>query len=404
MKWRSLARTGLVSTLAQLAGRIVNFILPILLLTKFGVSAETDAFFIVLAAAFYVSGSLANSATDALIPYIVAHKAITKTKLWLLVSNLIGFLTILICLFFLPETSLRLLLSIVIGGLLIAISGFYSSRLVAFCYANNDYVNPGISWLYRVFALLPLLSIQNVNESVAYCMLALGAGDLMRLYHLNLIVKKLGSQEVKNLSPPPSFRYYLSTMLGPVTLGINPIVDRFIASTLGTGQVSMLEMSERLWGLFTMVLTVGLLQVLHVEFSKSITTQPPNFNHSKLLGGIFFSVLFLALLVIIFLEFFKPLLKSNIQQLDLPTVLDYVNILILSTPAMITGMVCARILIALKNPFDVMIIAIFAMLFNIILSMGLAIYFELTGVILATLIVYSITALLLMNQVKLRVS
>lgn len=402
-KWRSLIRLGSLSTFAQLIGRMVNFFFPILLLARFGGSAETDSFFLVLAGAFYVAGTLANSAADALIPYILAYKPIIRVRSWLLASVLIGTLAITICLFFLPETPFRLMLALVVGGLLIAISGFYSSRLVALCYAHNDFVTPGISWLYRGLVFFPLFLVAGVVESLAYCMLALGLGDLLRLGHLSRTVKKLDLLEVKVDSTPPTFRYFLAVMVGGVVMGLNPIVDRFVASTLAVGQVSVLEMSERLSGLFTMVLTVGLLQVLHVEISRVVNDRIAASKLSRLLGSVFFSVTFLVLLVIAILELVMPMLSQYVELNDFVDVQLYVYILLLSAPATITGMVCARILIAFNQSLDIMVIGIVATLMNVVLSIWLAAYIELTGILLATLLVYSITMLLLMRQVKLRV-
>ena len=112
---------------------------------------------------------------------------------------------------------------------------------------------------------------------------------------------------------------------------------------------------------------------------------------------------FLVLLVIAILELVMPMLSQYVELNDFVDVQLYVYILLLSAPATITGMVCARILIAFNQSLDIMVIGIVATLMNVVLSIWLAAYIELTGILLATLLVYSITMLLLMRQVKLRV-
>ena len=179
--------------------------------------------------------------------------------------------------------------------------------------------------------------------------------------------------------------------------GLNPLVDRFIASSIEEGSVSQLELIERLASLFLLIPTVGVLQVLNVEINKKINNFV-EWDCVNFLGKILLLAMVWSALCILILWLFHEYLFSIFGGKTWGDVdAFYYGLVILTAmaPALFVGMVGVRILLAMNRGRSVLYLSAFSLVFNAATSFQLGKLFGVNGILIATILTYSVTALFL---------
>lgn len=389
---RVLVRQGLVSTGAQVLGRSANFALPFLVVYQFGVSITTDTLFLVFAVSLYIGGTLSNAASDAIVVELTACEKGKSIRRFTRLSIVISFVGLTVLWLFLSQNYQIFGFVLIAAGFFIALFGLLSSYYVAACHKRKNFVVPGVSWSYRWLALLPLLFVSDAALGVALFIAAIALADGVRFWHLKRVVG----------SPPTGVRELElkgvgSYVLAAASTGLNPIVDRMIAGTLPSGAVTAVELAERATGLILLVPTIGLLQVINVEINEKIGLDK-EWDYRRLLFHTFWlsSLWALTFVIIVKLPIFAEIIGSFDIPYTLADVKTYIIILLASLPATFLGMVLVRILVAYRRGKLVLFVAVGSVVLNAVLSYWMSLYLGVQGILLATLFVYSFTAISLL--------
>lgn len=392
-----ILRNSFVSTLSQLTGRLANFILPLIFLAKFGGSSASDTLFLALSVVFFFGSTLSNSASDAFTPSLSDQYFCKPDVKWLILNILLSAVASILIVFFASGFSYYVL-SISLVSFLLVFVGLSSSFQVSKLYYFGNFTTPGISWSLRWISLLPILFIQDVFFAALGFLIFILIADTGRLFLLIKSVVKLSGfrsiVEEKVLSSGPVIWFMCSSSLS----GLNPLVDRFIASYIGEGSVSQLELIERIASLFLLIPTVGVLQVLNVEINKKIKNDS-GWKYSNFLGQVFLSSIAWSLFCFFVLwlfrdhlfEIFEVGIWGGIHRFTYGLV-----ILIAMAPALFTGMIGVRILLALNKGRLVLMLSGASLIVNAVTSIPLGVTLGVNGILLATIFTYSFTAVLLM--------
>lgn len=390
---RALVHQGVISTAAQMMGRTANFALPFLLVYQFGVSARTDTLFLVIAVSFYIGGSLANAASDAIVVELSSGKTGKSIRRFSLYSACISAGMFLIVWGFIDDQHPTFTLVLTVAGGFIAVFGLLSSYYVAACYTKNNFFLPGASWCYRWVAIVPLFATSDPDWGLATFISLIAIADGFRFWHLRRWAGRRAAATVTELE----LKSIASYVLAAASSGLNPIVDRLVAGTLASGAVTAVELAERAVGLVLLVPTAGLLQVMNVEINKKIGVNK-RWDYGRLLFHVFWmsGLWALGFIVLVHLPAFGDIARAFDMPYKLADIRAYITVLLSSLPAMLVGMVLVRILIAYRQAKLVLIIAVSSVILNAVLSFWLSVYLGVYGILLATLAVYSFTSIALL--------
>lgn len=391
-----ILKRSLVSTLSQLIGRLANFALPLLFIGKFGGSETSDLLFVTLAVVFFFGTTLSNAASDAFTPGLSnKHICIADNKWHNLVISLSIISCILVIVIVFSFNWYTFCLALI--SLFLVYVGLSSSLQVSKLYFSGDFLTPGISWSFRWIAVIPIIFLSDQALAALGFLFSVLIADTARLLFLlrcaNNVNQLNFEKEKKVLSSDLVLWYMFSSSLA----GLNPLVDRFVASYLGEGAVSQLELIERIASLFLLVPTVGLMQVLNVEINKKVK----NYKNWKSDGLLFmvlvFSVIW-SLLCLLMLWLLGDLLQSlfDVDSLGGGESISYgLIVLAAMAPALFVGMIGVRILLALNKGRLVFYLSGLSLVINAAGSIPLGFLIGVNGILLATIFTYSVTALLL---------
>lgn len=390
---RYFFRKSLISTFSQLIGRVANFVLPLLFLARFGASETTDALFLAFAIIFFFGGTLSNAASDAFIPSLSNEYRSRPSREWLQLIFVLSSISFFLFMVFSHEINHYTLLLSLVSFLLVFV-GLFSSLYVSELYYSGDYYTPGITWSFRWIALIPIFLLDDVAVASSTFLSLILFADIARLFILVRVVKKGYKQNASNsertISSELVFWFILSSSLS----GLNPLIDRFIASYLGEGSVSQLELVERLASLFLLLPTVGVLQVINVEINKKINSSS-GLKCDIYLFWVFISSMVWVSLCVIILWFFDQLLFELFAKEVWSSVEDFsygLLILIAMAPSLFLGMVAVRILLALNKGQTVMRLSLASLVANTIVSIPIGILLGVNGILLGSIFTYTLTA------------
>jgi putative peptidoglycan lipid II flippase len=181
-----------------------------------------------------------------------------------------------------------------------------------------------------------------------------------------------------------------------VAVGLNPIVDKTMASWLGEGSVSVLHYADRLYSIPVLFITSGLMVALLSHWSERFYES----GEKRLKEDVIKSVKvvgFITLPIMLFLIFFhQPIVnlafgRGTFAQERLPEVGWVWVCYLLGFVPYITGIVFVRAHLVLKNTMALLHLSIANCAFNIFLNYILMQRYSVKGIALST----SITSLII---------
>ena len=388
---RNFISDTIKSTLSQIIGRSVNIVIPFFVISYYGATSATDLFFLAMSVSFYFYGTISNAFNDTLsATYIVSRKYVSAK-----VIVIISFFAVLLTLAFLLCFSEVALTTDGIGMVVIfsVISGIglTTIRSIPLLTAQKDFISPGLTWIFRGIPII-LLAFFFREEHQSIFILAAGIllADSVRALlleklsekHKSAVAKKLHLHEIY-----PMFVYIIGTLLQ----GLNPIVDRTIASFSETGGVTILETADRIFWTITMVLTTGIQSVMLVSISRyysegSFTRYIWKTIILTALGlGAVGSVLIFFFRIIVESQF-GDLLFSSISLSDRMIISESLLYYALLCPILAMSTACARVLIVANKNFQIFKACLLSLFLNTILSIWFYLYFAIPGIVLGTLV------------------
>ncbi len=399
---RLIAGTA-AATAANVVGRTVNVAFPLVILAQYAPDQHTDGFFLTLALSFFFSGSLANALTDATVPVVVQTHGVPTLRFRAAWAALCAAA-------FLVAWSLALALApagrptLALGGALMVTAGVLSAFPSATLYAHHRYLAPGLLWLARLPAFLALPLLPDGSEQLGWFAVCVGLADVLRLEVLRRMARRLPPSSAESKATPMlGFgKHYLSIVLSSALAGLNPIVDRWIASLSGPGDISVLDLAERFFGIVGSLATVGFATVALVHLSTPSRGRPGTTWWQTVRITILWGVAWTTVGLVFGVVALPPLCSqwlalSPPQQAALEA--TYTNYTYGILPLLL-GILAVRQLYSEGQARRVPPIAVVSLLLNALLSYGLFRLLGVSGIALATTLVYCVTAALLLAATR----
>lgn len=384
----------LEATLGQLIGRSINFLIPFVLLHLYIPSKTTDAFFLAFSIAFFFFGTIANTLTDASIPQAVRGQPLLKT--WLRLQLGIFFAVIAVGIVWVANhinnASPPLTLLLGIGAMVIgAVFAAFSSGVLS---AQESYIWPGMLWGLRALPLLAWWFVHPSDQVLGWLMLALGGADLLRAYYLEQMPRQ--SAQIWACGYWNSLKGYFPVIVAGMIGGLNPVVDRFIATQADAGGVSLLEAGERFYGALATLATIGVMNVILVKLSHKHDRIGFEQLYQSILGvGALWAVGWTLLGLVGWIMVGEWLIKHFFRvDAGQATLIDTIYLYYLAgLPAFVLGLICVRAYLAKGWQRSLIVLSFLSVGANAGLSLELFKFIGIPGISLATTAVYTLITL-----------
>ncbi len=274
-----LFRSITVATCAQLAGRLANVAISLLVIAMAGATAQTDEFFFILAVAFYFFGVLANALTQAGVPLIVSGE-LTMNGIHVTVCGAICAISISAAAFLVNWICMPISLPYQLALGLMAGAGIANGLACGAWLAEKRYIMPGLSWALRLMPLGVWRWVDPGGTSLAWLAVGIGLADSLRCLLLLKWRSPIKSRWVRLELPRGGLlaQAYGTVILAALIGGLNPIIDRIIAGFGGPGSVSILETGERVFMMLAGLTTIGMSTALLPILSRDVKDNTLNQN------------------------------------------------------------------------------------------------------------------------------
>lgn len=426
LRHRLIKDTIWVSILG-VGGKSIGFLIPFFIAAWFGINAQTDAFFFAYGIILFFAGILSPVVESVIVPYIVEARnnkrdiaSFTGSILSLsgigLAAVLILFLLIsrpflhLITRFDLQTIDLVYYLLIEISPLVILL--VWTSILAGTLNAYKRFTIPSLSPIFR--AIVCLIIIFSLKGMLGVHSITLGylTGEIIRLIILfwacgSLLSLKL--QWVFRLTPEVKdflVKGFYQTF-GMAIRGLNPLVDKTMASWLSVGSVSVLHYADRLFMIPVTIATSGLMITILSHWSEIFYSQNQDMSTLKKEIEWAIKIITLPLLIvtiglILMSEPIVNIVFSNgmFDSARLPELRWTWICYMLGLPGYIIGLVYVRAYLVLKMTRQLMEIAFLTVIVNVLLNFILMYYLGVKGIALSTTISIIITTIIQVMVLK----
>jgi len=284
---RPLVRDTITTTLFSTVGKAVSFLIPFFIAAWFGVTSETDAFFFAYGVILFFSGIFAPVVERIIVPYITEARTqkedvgafigrvVTASGVGLLCLTLLFFLitkpfSSLITSFDPSTVDFIFKLFLETSPLIFLLT--WTGVMAGVLNAYKKFAFPALSPAFRAIAILIILFIFKDRCGVHAIAFGYVAGEIVRLVILGGVIRWLKLFKIRfSLQFDSKFRGFLKIIsyqiVGMIAVGLNPIVDKVMASWLGKGDVSVLHYADRLYLIPVTFLTTGLIVTLLSHWS-----------------------------------------------------------------------------------------------------------------------------------------
>lgn len=391
-----------VATISNLTGRASNVALPLAVIAIFGADSHTDLFFFIMALGFFCYGTLANAITESTVPLLISSKRrLPPINVLKYAGAITLFILVLGCIWQWSFDQSNILYAVALALMMGAgiANGVFSGVL----YAQERYAPTGFTWALRFVPLIALVMMHPHQDSLPWLALGIGAMDWLRcaiLIRCSRAPRATG--EAIDLKQFVN-RYrttYGTVLVAMLVMGFNPLVDRLIAQLSGPGGISILDASDRLYGILGTLCTMGLMTVLLTRFSKEA-------SKGRLESGWYHVLRIVALWCLAWLIAGAVagcwgldwwLSKGTELRPDqCAAVKQAYWYYLIGLPLFTLGVVYAKRLQALQRTTILVWIAVLAVVLNLIASLILRMALGIPGIALATSLVYTVTAIVLIT-------
>lgn len=389
-----LKHASLVS-LFYVLGRSANVLLPVFVIYHYGASDTTDFFFLGLSISFYFYGTLFNSVVETNIPLLIRQNILISTRH----SIYLSILAVVVITLFLANY--RSLVSVsefwryLVSFCGISVCGLLSVRNTVVLFSNKKFFLPNILWSLRFFPILFVIW-QGDNDAIALVEMTL---LLLIMDFVRLLVIKADPSSQLSMQPIDSSSGKMGTavllmFLAVVVTGLNPVVDRWIASFSGPGAVSVLDISERLFWTLHASIAAGFISVSLVDMSyKSRQSGAGRYWKKMTLLAFLIGIGGFALLSILSFLFIGYLGSATLPKLDAENHWRIIHCVLfygMGIPLLMVGGVCGRFALIHERYYSILILAIVSFTLNVFLSLLLYRFLAVPGIALATSLTYLI--------------
>jgi len=412
LRAKSLVWDTLTTTFLSTIGKGIGFLIPLFIAFWFGITSETDAFFFAYGLILFLSGIFAPVVESVIVPYIAEARA-KNEDIGRFVGGISGVsgvgllvLTVAVLLVIKPILSvitrfdsqaLNLVYWLLIEAAPLVILLVWTSILAGTLNAYQKFAFPAISPAFRAIVNLSIIFIFKDRLGVHAIAWGYVVGEVVRLAILVGVIKRLNLFKLGiSLQLDPKFKEFLKTAsyltIGMTAVGLNPIVDKTMASWLGKGSVSVLHYADRLYAIPVLFITSGLMVTLLSHWSERYyESSNPRLKEDikKAIRGIMPIALVITVVLILF---HQPIVKlvfgrGAFAQERLPEVGWVWVCYLFGFVPYILGMVFVRVHLTLKNTKVLMRYGFYSVFLNILLNYILMMYLKVAGIALATTLI-----------------
>lgn len=416
------------ATLGAIGGYLPGFFIPVAIAIVLGADAATDTFFLALSVSALIANTAGAASQHVAIPFLIAARR-DGADTGRFVGEMATTLVILAAVpTLLANTTVAavardwsgwdagqvaLLRSFLwwlvpyVGCSVLA--GVYSAALAA----EHRYVRAALSPAVRsVIVLAAVLSAPSVGIHALVWGYAIGEGARMLLLAR---AARMGRPAILFAWPARGTLSQFQRSVGAQVLGAGllasiPVVDRAMASSLGAGNVSLLEYADRFWQLpvsFAMSgFVITSLSHWSERFHRDGSLAALSRDITRASAGLF--ALFLPLTVVV-LVFGRPLVGlvlagSDLSGAELDRLTATLQAFVLVVPIYVAGLVYTRAFLVLRRADWLFGINVVQVLVKVVLNVLLLPVLGLVGIALATSATYAVSTVLLVGLFHLRLS
>lgn len=270
-------------------GKALGFLIPIIVAAAFGVSRDTDSFFLALVIAAAVIGVWGMSleqftvpllsevrgkeATSARIRWLQSRILIGVTVTWVLAG--LGLLTYLV-LWSAPEFRDATMLMFLFLTPQVILSGA-GVPYVAYLVARGEYRWPSGSAGIRAVGVLALVLLAPRAAGLAAVAIGYSVGEAMRVVMLRSVARSRIEKE-RGTRPaarpaPGTVRRARAQMSSMGLASVGPVAERSVAAALGVGAVTQLEYGMKLFYVPSVVFDTNVMSVFLSEWSRLVAAR-----------------------------------------------------------------------------------------------------------------------------------
>lgn len=414
--WDTITTTGW-STL----GKGVGFLIPFFIAAWFGVTAETDAFFFAYGLVLFFSMIFAPVVESVVVPYIAEARS-KNENVGKFVGRILGIsgiglliLTGIVLVVIKPilsvitrfdQPALDLVYWVLVETAPLIIFLVWTSILAGALNAYKKFVFSAITPAFRAIFNIGIIFLFKDTLGVHAIALGYVVGEIVRLAVFVGVIKRL---KLFKLGLSFSFSHKLKEFLktasyqtiGMVVAGLNPIVDKTMASWLGSGSVSVLYYANRVYMIPVNFLCVGLFPVVLSHWSQDYYQNKGELlllRKVKRTAKVAFLISVTVSIVFAFLS--RPLVHLAFGRGEFD--LKYLHIVqwtficyLLGLIPYVAGSMFTKVHLVLKNTRFLMKLAILNCFLNVVLNYILMQFAGVIGIALSTSITVSVVAILL---------
>ena len=273
---RSLRERALYLAAVSAVARVPGFLIPLLIAAVFGAGPETDAYFLAYGAVFLTGGTLAQGIESAIVHFSASTRSTrgfedgAARRIWwiaLVVWVIVVPIVAIASPSHLEKSVIHFALLLTPLAVLWPVCAAYSGGLIARWHIGKA----SASMLWRGAGALAGVVAALLGGGLIAIAVGLGLGELGRLVWLRVkLVQIVGPGSD---GPPliPGFGAAASAqVLAGATGATAPFVERILATTLGSGGVSMLEYAARLLVVPAVLFEGGLAPLLLARWSNEM--------------------------------------------------------------------------------------------------------------------------------------
>ena len=421
-RWRAPAARAVSSAAAigvlTLVARSISAGREVVVARLFGVSAEVDAYLLASALPWLVASVIAGSFAAAFVPAYVRHTssdgiragqllfidAMRSTMRWVVIGTAVTIATSALLLHFdavaAPEDRLAVrLLAVMVFGLVPAVLAGGGAALLN---ANERFMAAAAAPALSAAIAITVLLAANGRWGIT----ALAWGNVLGFtaeaaFLLSLARRRglisLWARGAPNVPSSGIGRGMVLVALASVLATASPVVDQFMAATLGEGRVATLGYANRIVSVVLVVIATGVGTVLLPRFSSAAVESEGGqlrtvFRRSARMA---FAVACAVAVALIGLA--DPLVRTLLQggeltRGDADMIVEVLRLYALQVPFYVFGVIGARLLNALGRNSWLVVMGLANLVVNVGLNLLLMSRYGVRGIAMGTSAVYALSS------------